>query len=159
MTKIKSQRVAVVGAGIVGVPMAALLAEAGHRVVVIQRASPTSGWKVDAMNNGRSPIGGIEPDLDRIVAEGHAQHRLTASHDYSDLSEADAVLICVQTDKKGSSPDYGPLENAIKNTAESLKKRISRSCKSNQRETTFKCYLFELIICKCLHIISTIVLQ
>ena len=62
-------------------PMAALLAARAHprraatkpaRVVVVQRNSPTSGWKVDAINDGRSPIGGVEPDLDRIVAESVA---------------------------------------------------------------------------------------
>mgnify|MGYP002386864553 FL=1 len=119
------QDIAVVGAGIVGVPMAALLAEAGHRVVVIQRASPTSGWKVAAINAGRSPIGGIEPGLDAIVAEAHAGGRLRASPDYAELAEADAILICVQTDKKGFGPDYGPLEDAVDRTAEALKARRS----------------------------------
>jgi len=49
------RKIAVVGPGIVGMPMAALLAHARIRegsdepakVVVIQRNSPTSGWKVD----------------------------------------------------------------------------------------------------------------
>jgi len=123
--KAEIQNIAVVGAGIVGVPMAALLAEAGHRVVVIQRASPTSGWKVDAINRGKSPIGGIEPELDRIVAEAHARGRLTASSDYTDLSQADAILICVQTDKKGFGPDYGPMEDAVHRTAEALRRRRS----------------------------------
>ena len=127
MPRPESQNIAVVGAGIVGVPMAALLAEAGHRVVLIQRASPTSGWKVDAINQGRSPIGGIEPGLDGIVAEAHARGRLRASSHFADLAEADAILICVQTDKKGFGPDYGPLEDAVHRTAEALKKRQSSS--------------------------------
>ena len=67
------RKIVVVGPGIVGVPMATLLAHAGvqigsdqpARVMVIQRPSQTSGWKVDAINGGRSPIGGIEPALDR----------------------------------------------------------------------------------------------
>ena len=70
-------KIGVVGPGIVGMPMAALLARASMlgvlptkpRVVVVQRASATSGWKVDAINAGRSPIGGVEPDLDAVVAE------------------------------------------------------------------------------------------
>jgi UDP-N-acetyl-D-mannosaminuronic acid dehydrogenase len=125
------RNIAVVGAGIVGVPMAAMLADAGvnrndpadYRVMVIQRDSPTSGWKVPAINSGKSPIGGIEPELDRIVAEARAAGRLAASHDYADLADADVILICVQTDKKGFGPDYGPLEDAVNRTAESLKKR------------------------------------
>jgi len=131
--KTEVRNIAVVGAGIVGVPMAAMLADPGVngdapadcRVMVIQRNSPTSGWKVEAINNGKSPIGGIEPELDRIVAEARARGRLAASHDYADLRDADVILICVQTDKKGFGPDYGPLEDAVNRIAESLKKRRS----------------------------------
>ena len=76
----KVEKIAVVGPGIVGMPMAAMLANARicintdvpAKVVVIQRNSPTSGWKVAAINSGRSVIGGIEPELDRIVAESVA---------------------------------------------------------------------------------------
>jgi glycine/D-amino acid oxidase-like deaminating enzyme len=64
-------KIAVVGAGIVGVPMAALLArarlcqgtETPARVVLIQRPSSTSGWKVEAVNSGRSPRCGRHPRL------------------------------------------------------------------------------------------------
>ena len=126
MPAVQGQRIAVIGAGIVGVPMAALLAQAGHDVRVIQRPSQTSGWKVGAINEGRSPIGGIEPELDEIMARAHAAGLLRASHEFDELCEADAILICVQTDKKGFGPDYGPLEDAIHGTARALKKRRSR---------------------------------
>lgn len=129
----ETRKIAVVGAGIVGVPMAAMLADAGsdpagpvtNQVVVIQRDSPTSGWKVGAINNGKSPIGGIEPELEGILASAHERGRLTASHNYAELADADVILICVQTDKKGFGPDYGPLEDAVDRMAESLKSRRS----------------------------------
>ena len=78
------RKIAVIGPGIVGMPMAAMLADARicegtdepATVTVIQRDSPTSGWKVEAINQGRSPIGGIEPDLDRLVRESVAAGRL-----------------------------------------------------------------------------------
>jgi len=103
------RKIGVVGPGIVGMPMAALLAHAAIRegseepasVVVIQRRSPTSGWKVDAINEGRSPIGGIEPDLDRIVRESVAAGRLSASDSYDALRDADYIAVSVQTDKNG----------------------------------------------------------
>jgi UDP-N-acetyl-D-mannosaminuronic acid dehydrogenase len=125
------EKIAVVGAGIVGVPMAALLARARikqgtpapSRVIVIQRRSLTSGWKVDSINAGRSPIGGVEPELGRIVAESVSQGLLSASHDYSDLGDADVILVCVQTDKDGLHPDYGPLDEAMTNIALKLKRR------------------------------------
>ena len=125
------KKIAVVGPGIVGMPMAALLAHARilegssqpAKVVVIQRASPTSGWKVEAINAGRSPIGGVEPDLDRIVAETAAAGLLSATHDINAARDADVILICVQTDKKGIEPDYDPLFEALNPLAEALKAR------------------------------------
>jgi len=125
------RRIAVVGPGIVGMPMAAMLAharirigsDAPARVAVIQRRSPTSGWKVDAINAGRSPIGGVEPDLDRVVAESVASGLLSASHDYAAARDADVVLVCTQTDKAGLAPDYGPLFQALEGVAAALRER------------------------------------
>jgi UDP-N-acetyl-D-mannosaminuronic acid dehydrogenase len=125
------RKIAVVGPGIVGMPMAAMLAHARiregspdpARVTVIQRNSPTSGWKVGAINAGRSPIGGIEPDLDRIVAETVDQGLLAASHDYASAGDADVVLLCTQTDKRGMAPDYGPLFEALAGVAEALRRK------------------------------------
>ena len=72
----KVEKIAVVGPGIVGMPMAAMLAHARicegtdqpARVMVIQRNSPTSGWKVGAINEGRSPIG--EEAVHALIGEG-----------------------------------------------------------------------------------------
>ncbi|MGQ0712305.1 MAG: nucleotide sugar dehydrogenase [Gemmatimonadaceae bacterium] len=122
------RKIAVVGPGIVGMPMAALLAHAEIRegtdepakVLVVQRKSPTSGWKVEAINSGRSPIGGVEPALDDVVADAVERGLLSASYDYADLADADVILVCVQTDKDGFAPDYGPLFEALTNIAVAL---------------------------------------
>jgi UDP-N-acetyl-D-mannosaminuronic acid dehydrogenase len=127
----KVRKIGVIGAGIVGVPMAALLAEAGVRVgtdrpapvILVQRPSATSGWKVEALNAGRSPIGGIEPDLDGIVRSAVADGRLRAASACAEIADADAILICVQTDKKGWGPDYGPLSEAVASLAAALRER------------------------------------
>ena len=81
------REIAVVGPGVVGLPMAALLASAElwapdgmpTRVTVVQRASTTSGWKVGAINAGRSPIGMLEPGIDELVAHGAGSGRLRAT--------------------------------------------------------------------------------
>ncbi len=125
------RKIAVVGPGIVGMPMAALLAHAGIRegsdqpaqVVVVQRASRTSAWKVGAINQGQSVIGGIEPDLDQLVSNAHAQRRLSATHDYADIADADLILVSVQTDKDGFGPDYGPLLDSVNALAGALVNR------------------------------------
>jgi UDP-N-acetyl-D-mannosaminuronic acid dehydrogenase len=127
------RKICVIGPGIVGMPMAALLARAAiregsdapARVVVIQRPSPTSGWKVDEINAGRSPIGGVEPALARIVADTVTSGLLSASSDISDLRDADVILVCVQTDRKGIDPDYDPLLEALEGLALVLRARPS----------------------------------
>jgi len=124
-------KIVVIGPGIVGMPMAALLAhqKTRHgaaepaRVIVVQRRSASSGWKVDAINAGRSPIGGIEPALDRIVAEAVAAGTLSATHDYAVARDADVILVCVQTDREGFAPAYGPLLEALAGLAEVLREK------------------------------------
>jgi UDP-N-acetyl-D-mannosaminuronic acid dehydrogenase len=116
-------------------PMAALLANAKikigsdepAKVVVIQRNSKNSGWKVNAINSGKSTIGGIEPGLDKIVNDAVNNKILSASHDYSNISDADVVLVCVQTDKKGFEPDYGPMFGALDNLAKALQNKPSEN--------------------------------
>jgi UDP-N-acetyl-D-mannosaminuronic acid dehydrogenase len=125
------RKIVVVGPGIVGMPMAALLAHARIReggeepahVVILQRKSASSGWKVDSINSGRSPIGGVEPRLNEIVSETVAAGLLSATHDPATVRDADVVLISVQTDKRGIEPDYGPLFGAIDIVAAELIRR------------------------------------
>ena len=129
------KKIGVIGPGIVGMPMAALLANAKikigsdepAKVVVIQRNSKNSGWKVNAINSGKSTIGGIEPGLDKIVNDAVNNKILSASHDYSNISDADVVLVCVQTDKKGFEPDYGPMFGALDNLAKALQNKPSEN--------------------------------
>src|SRR5208283_2662841 len=125
------RKIAVIGPGIVGMPMAAMLAaaqikegtEQPAKVLVVQRNSPTSGWKVDAINSGTSPIRGVEPELDTIVRKAVEVGLLSATHEYSELRDADMVLVCVQTDKNALEPDYGPLFSSLRELALALKAR------------------------------------
>ena len=127
----KVKKIGVIGPGIVGMPMAAMLAHARikigtdrpAKVVVVQRDSINSGWKVDAINSGKSVIGGIEPDLNNIVKDSVAAGILSATHDFSELSDADVILVSVQTDKKGFEPDYGPMFGALEKLGEALRKK------------------------------------
>ena len=127
----KVEKIGLIGPGIVGMPMAALLAHARiniganqpARVIVVQRNSKTSGWKVDAINRGESVIGGIEPALDTIVKETVSEGLLSAAHNYDELSDADVVLVAVQTDKMGFEPDYGPMFSALDDLAVALQKK------------------------------------
>jgi nucleotide sugar dehydrogenase len=124
----RPNKIAVVGPGTVGMPMAALLATATGcdgspppRVVVLQRPSPASGWKVKAINAGRSPLGGHEPELERLVAESVARGTLSATQDPQLCADADVILVCVQTDRIGLAPDYDALLGALGSVASVLR--------------------------------------
>ncbi|HEX6316561.1 MAG TPA: hypothetical protein VFZ73_16935, partial [Gemmatimonadaceae bacterium] len=96
----RPNKIAVVGAGSVGLPLAAVLASTrgtdGYpppRVVVVQRPSASSGWKVKAINAGRSPLGGHERALQQLLAESVARGRLSATHDPAACGDADVIII------------------------------------------------------------------
>jgi UDP-N-acetyl-D-mannosaminuronic acid dehydrogenase len=129
------REIAVVGPGIVGLPMAALLASAElwapdgtpTRVTVVQRPSTSSGWKVGAINAGRSPIGALEPAIDELVAQSAGSGRLRATTQVTDIRDADVVLVCVQTERRGSGPDYTHLLEALHGVASAFTQRTSAS--------------------------------
>jgi UDP-N-acetyl-D-mannosaminuronic acid dehydrogenase len=127
----KVEKIGVIGPGIVGMPMAAMLAHARvkigtdqpAKVVVVQRNSKNSGWKVDSINAGKSVIGGIEPGLNDIVEESVKAGILSATFNFDELSDADVILVSIQTDKKGFEPDYGPMFGGLTSLAEALQKK------------------------------------
>lgn len=112
-------------------PMAALLASANGidgspppRVVVLQRPSASSGWKVNAIRSGRSPISASEPGLERLIAESVGRGQLTATDDReAACADADVILVCVQTDRIGLAPDYTHLLEALGDVAHALSQR------------------------------------
>jgi UDP-N-acetyl-D-mannosaminuronic acid dehydrogenase len=129
----RPNKIAVVGPGTVGMPMAALLASAvasdgspPPRVVVVQRPSASSGWKVKAINAGRSPLGGREPLLEKLIAESVARGTLSASHEYDVCGDADVILVCVQTDRIGLAPDYAALMGALADVATAINQNPDR---------------------------------
>jgi len=91
------KRIAVIGMGYVGIPAAVLFADAGYDVIGIQRRSERSGWKIDWLNEGRSPIGGNEPELSEMLKNVVRERRFRVTDDYSALKEVDMILIDVQT--------------------------------------------------------------
>lgn len=129
----KIEKIGVIGPGIVGMPMAAMLANAKikigteqpAKVVVLQRNSKNSGWKVDTINSGKSVIGGIEPELNDLTHAAVEAGNLSASSDFSVLSDADVILVSIQTDKNesGFEPDYGPMFGGLEKLAEALQKK------------------------------------
>jgi len=85
-------KVAMIGAGYVGLVSGACFAEFGTDVVVMDVAVE----KIDALRAGRMPI--YEPGLDKLVAENVADGRLTFTTDMAAaVKGADAVFLAVGT--------------------------------------------------------------
>ncbi len=108
-----------IGLGYVGVPVAAALADAGIRVVGID----VDEAKVRAVNAGKSPLTGREPDLDALV-QRHGGKRLKATTDYGACRTADAVLVAVETpiDEDSKKPDYRALRAVFRALGPNLKR-------------------------------------
>ena len=114
--KNNNARVAILGLGYVGLPLAVVFAEAGFRVTGID---PDSG-KVDLLTKGRSYI----PDVKTEVIEKLVKSRLlTATTDFSVLKEIDAVSICVPTPlRQTGDPDMSFIISATEELAKYMHK-------------------------------------
>ncbi|HZT42993.1 MAG TPA: nucleotide sugar dehydrogenase [Chthonomonadaceae bacterium] len=114
--KARTARLAVVGMGYVGLPMAIEFARAGFPVVGID-VDPD---RCEALAQGRSYIADVsDEDLQAALATG----RFQTSADTGALAEADAILICVPTPlRKSKDPDLSYVLNAGEAVARHLKR-------------------------------------
>ncbi len=117
--------VGVVGMGYVGIPAAVLFAHASgiERVLGFQRDSPSSGYKIEMLNRGESPLKGEEPDLEPLLAGAVERGRFACTPDFSRVAECDAVTLAIQTpfaDPKDLLPDFGPLFDGVRRVGEHL---------------------------------------
>ena len=83
-------KVAIIGCGYVGLPLALRFAEAGHKVTGFD----TDPAKISMLNAGKSYIEHIpQTKIQQFVNSRH----FNATTDFARLKEADAILICVPT--------------------------------------------------------------
>jgi UDP-N-acetyl-D-mannosaminuronic acid dehydrogenase len=85
--------VAVVGAGYVGLPVACMFASKGVATLAVD----IDAARVDKINRGISPIEGEEPGLAELISTAVKGGTLIATTDYSRISSADAIIVCVDT--------------------------------------------------------------
>lgn len=102
----RSLRVAIIGLGYVGLPLAVTFAEAGFQVTGID----VDQKKVDLANEGQSYISDIESEeLQRLVTAG----TLKFTTNFGALDEIDAISICVPTPlRKTREPDVSYIISA-----------------------------------------------
>lgn len=111
-------RVAIIGLGYVGLPLAVAFAKSGFSVTGID----VDAAKVDAINRGDSYLSDIPSDVLEKWTSGEGDSgRIQATTDFSALSQADAAIICVPTPlNKTRDPDVRYLMAAGKSVAQYL---------------------------------------
>ncbi|HVM71427.1 MAG TPA: nucleotide sugar dehydrogenase [Anaerolineales bacterium] len=114
----KTARVAILGLGYVGLPLAVVFAEAGFTVMGID----PDARKAESVKRGVSYIPDITTErLAPLVKSGH----LTATTDFSVLTEMDAASICVPTPlRKTGDPDMSFILSASEQLAKYMHKGI-----------------------------------
>ncbi len=110
----RSAKMAVLGMGYVGLPLAVVFAEAGFEVLGVD----PDAKKIKALSAGESYIGDVTSEQ---VARLVKAKKLGATTDFSELANADAVSICVPTPlRKTGDPDLSFIVSATEKLAEQL---------------------------------------
>ena len=111
----KSARVAVIGLGYVGLPLAVGFAKAGYTVLGLD----VDERKLAALHEGRSYIQDVDAaDLAPVVRAG----RFRASNDYDLLRDTDVIIICVPTPFDAmKAPDLVYIEQTARGIAPRLR--------------------------------------
>ena len=134
--KNKSARIAILGLGYVGLPLAVVFAESGFKVIGIDPIKS----KVDTLNNKKSYIFDIS---DKRIADLVDNGLLSATTDFSVLTEVDAISICVPTPlRKTGDPDL----SFILSVADTLQKFIHPGLAIVLESTTYPGTTRELIL-------------
>ena len=112
----KEAKMAVLGLGYVGLPLAVVFAEAGFDVIGID----PDASKIDALNKGESYIPDVKTEaVANLVKNG----KLKATTDFSAISDVGAVSICVPTPlKKTGDPDMSFIDTATTDLAKYVHK-------------------------------------
>jgi UDP-N-acetyl-D-mannosaminuronic acid dehydrogenase len=114
----KNARLAVIGLGYVGLPVAAMFAEKGFDVLGMELREE----RVNMINSGKSPIEGDEPGLEDLLQKVVGGKKMRASTNYEDLRDRDIILIDVETPvDETHMPRYAALKSACTNLSTVLK--------------------------------------
>ena len=120
-------RIAVVGAGHVGLVSAVCLAAVGHQL----RVMDIDAERVVRLRDGDAPF--LEPGLEELLADGLKHHRLSFSTDASEtLSDAEVIFICVDTPNRG---DGGVDLSRVEAAARSIARHAPEGCVLVNRST------------------------
>lgn len=109
----KKKKIAIVGLGYVGLPLALLCEEKGHDVFGIVKSKESA----EKLNNKESFI------TDYYVQKKIRKTKIKSEVSFSKIKEAEIIVVCVPTPvTKNYLPDFKPLISAIKQIGKNLQK-------------------------------------
>lgn len=113
---ISTMRIAVIGAGYVGLTSGACLAKIGHRVICVDNDKA----KITVLNHGGVPI--YEPGLKQVIEESVKSNRLFFTTDIARaVKESEVCFICVGTPPlESGEPDLTYVEGVVRDIAFSM---------------------------------------
>lgn len=131
-----SARVAVIGLGYVGLPLAVEMGKVGFEVIGVD----TSARKVDLVSSGKSDVQGIS---EFEVAGLKAVGKLSATQSYESIEQADVVVVCVPTPlDKTRDPDVSFILGAFGE----IKSRLHKDQLIILESTTYPGTTHELVL-------------
>lgn len=112
----RTATIAIIGMGYVGLPLAEIMVHCGFSVIGID----IDTHKIDALNAGKSYLHHIGDErIRRMLATG----KFRATHDFSALKEAHAILICVPTPISAS---HEPVLDHVIDAAHAIRDHLRR---------------------------------
>ena len=109
-------KVAVVGLGYVGLPLAIRLSQLNFDVLAIDIYSE----KIEKLQNGILPFAQNEPYLNGYFQKEYERDKISFSTTFEEIIENDLVFICVDTPIIGKTPDYHSLKKSLKHETDPL---------------------------------------
>jgi len=115
--KLLDSKIAVIGLGYVGLPLAALCAKKGYEVTGLDLSEPV----VALLNQGKSHI--KDEAVEELLAAAVGSGNFTATSSAEAIADCSVYLICVPTPVDANNdPDLAPLEGACRVVAPHLAK-------------------------------------
>ena len=132
-------KVGIIGLGYVGLPLAVSFARKGITVLGFEKSEK----KAQAVNEGRNYIGDVD---DAELAQLIQEKVLSATTDFSRISECEAIIICVPTPlDKFKKPDMSYIEGACIDIGRNMKKGTFISLESTTYPTTTEDFMKPII--------------
>jgi GDP-mannose 6-dehydrogenase len=115
-------RIAILGAGYVGVVSAACLTRDGHEVTLVEPVAA----KVEGLNRGESPV--LEPGVADLIKQAHSAGALRATSDpVKGLRDVEMIWVCVGTPSgDDGGVELGAIEKALMDVGQALVGNDSR---------------------------------